>query len=158
MYEENPTQETATKTVTLPLFCNEGHQIYIVWFPQLDCFGFACAMCHVLGTSITHGERVLEVLDVTAKASTGFTKADLLLGMGTRVVHQQCTKHHNLMAFEFTEGFGVGCIHCKLYSLTFGDKGRTFEIRVTRKLDPKDPKVKALPTRAVTEDPTFTIH
>lgn len=160
MEQDTPHESTTTKTVSLPLMCNSGHQIYIVYFPPLDQFGFACAMCHSLGTSITHGEKVLQVMDAVESRvrKIGLQKDDLLFGVDVRAVHQKCPKGHNLMAFEFTQGFGVGCIHCKIYSLTFGDKGRTYEIRVTRELDPMDPKVKLLPRRAALEEPAFTLN
>jgi hypothetical protein len=152
-------QETSTKTVSLPLMCDEGHQMYIMFLPQVDRFGFGCGMCHKFGSTITHGPRVLEVQEVTSsKGPTKDFREDLMLGMETKAVHQCCPKGHYVMAFEFTQGFGFGCIHCKIYTLAFMHNERLYEIRVVRELDNNDPKVKALPRRAVVEHPSFTIQ
>lgn len=152
-------QETQTKTVSLPLMCEEGHQVYIMFLPQLNRFGFGCGMCHKFGSTLTHGPRVLEVQAVTApKGPTADVKAEMMLGMETKAVHQCCPKGHYVMAYEFTQGFGFGCLHCKSYSLEFAHNETVYEIRVVRELDNHDPKVKHLPRRAVVEHPSFTIQ
>lgn len=151
-------EETVTKVVTLPLFCPEGHQIYVTHFPQVNMFGFACAMCHRFGTVINHGTKVLEIAEVDSpRREWGKDIDELLMGLELKAIHQQDLKGHNLMCFEFTKGFGIGCIHCKVYSLTFTFQERVYGIRVLRELAPSDPKVNMLERKPVLEDPSFTL-
>jgi len=150
--------ETTKQTVSLPLMCPEGHQIYIMYFPQLERYGFGCGVCHIFGTAITHARLVLQIDDVRAlHVHTREMREEIMLGMGTKAIHQCCPKGHFLMAYEFTDGFGFGCIHCKVYSITFGDKDKTLDIRVTRELEQNDPGVKPL-QGPIKDHPAFTIH
>jgi hypothetical protein len=114
-------------------------------FPQLERFGFACGVCHVMGTALTHGNKVLQVMPMHNDDVLPMPKfEELLLGRHVKAIHQCCKKGHYLMAFEYTQGFGVSCIHCKEYSLMFAFNGRAYEIRVTRELERNDPHVHSL--------------
>lgn len=151
-------EENKVKTVTLPLLCEaKGHQVYVMYLPQLERFGFGCGMCHSFGTSLTHGNKVLEIHEVNSpKGFVRDVRADLMLGMETKAVHQCCPKGHYVMAFEMTHGFGFGCIHCKLYSLSFNWKDKVLEVRVVRELEQHDPNARHLERRPIMEHPIFT--
>jgi hypothetical protein len=142
------------KTAFLPLSCFKGHQIYVVYFSAINRHGFACGICHTLGTTLTHGSKLLEIAGVNDSPDwTPDKRADLLLGMEVKALHTTCSKKHFIMGVEFSElgQYGFGCIHCKSYSLTVQDRGADLEIRVVREVRKDAP-----PPRIITEHPAFS--
>jgi hypothetical protein len=132
---------TTTKTSGLPITCARGHQIYATYFPVLNRYGFACGLCHELGTAVTKGNDVLVMRD--AEDSYGDSKKDdLLLYMETKAVHLCCPKSHPLMIFQLrAKGYALGCIHCKCYSKEIEDKGKILSVFVLRTLGTEAGKV-----------------
>lgn len=136
--------ETApdVKTSALPLTCAEGHQIYAVYFPALKQYGFACGLCHTLGTTVTKGNQILAMRAAHDVISS--LKEDLLLYTETKCVHLACgPKFHPLMVFQLRagEGYAFGCIHCKRYSREVEDKGKIISVVVLRELEKSAPSV-----------------
>lgn len=143
------------KTTFIPVNCAKGHQIYLVWFPALNRHGFACGLCHILGTTITHGTRLLEVAPARSLAEyVPDAKADLMVGMESKAIHTTCSKGHFVMVVEFPmlKEFGFSCIHCKHYSLNVTDRGKDLEIKMVRDLRPE-----AMAPHIITDHPAFTV-
>lgn len=135
------------KSSALPLTCAEGHQIYAVYIPALSDYGFACGLCHEIGTTVTKGTQVLAIGSIAEIARhhwQGIKKEDLLLYSETKAAHLSCgPKQHPLMVFQLREGEGYafGCLHCKRYSQEIEDKGTVLSVFVLRELAKPEPKI-----------------
>lgn len=123
----------AIQTPTIPIECAEGHQLYVVYFPQLDNYGFSCSVCHMLGVTCQDRKLVLEVVvseGRPAKALSG----DLLMYSEQRAERITCPKGHEIGAMSVGEhgkpiGFGFFDSHCKLYAMEIQHQDRVLVIQ-----------------------------
>jgi hypothetical protein len=137
-----PDDEVTRKVQTLPVSCAKGHQVYVLFFPELKRYGFGCGMCHTLGTTVTCGNKVLGIRPVNRGPQPHMLKEELMLGLGAKGVHVCCGKRHYIMVMEFGGiGYGFGCVHCKTYALETSYQETVLEIRVLRELHHNDANV-----------------
>lgn len=126
------------KTTWIPISCMRGHQIYAVYFPPLDLYGFGCGFCHTLGTAVLDQGKLLEIVPVHQEHSAPEQRAQLLMGMHVDAAHVRCQKNHNLMLIGFPQlgQYGFGCLHCKAYALEFaGMKGDVLKVLAEKQMN-----------------------
>lgn len=133
---------TNEKFGTLPVECPNGHQIYVVYFPTLDNYGFACAVCHIFGTA-THYQKgrkdVILQVAVSRGAKIKAMDGDLSLFTEMKAEKISCTRQHQIgvmsvgMAGAGSDvDFGFFCDHCKLYALEVEHRGHILQIKEKR--------------------------
>jgi hypothetical protein len=58
---ETTTDAAITKTKALGVTCAKGHQIYLMYFTELDQYGFGCGTCKTFGLEVDNRGRILTV-------------------------------------------------------------------------------------------------
>lgn len=134
-YSERQTVEE--KITYYPVECANGHQVYVVYFPAINAYGFSCPTCRDMGVTIETklDGKFAAILEVRVSSGPALLSrsSELLLFTEQKAETISCGKSHQIAVMicwgvDERQIFGFFDKHCKRWSREIEHRGRTLAI------------------------------